>query len=167
MFLAIAVDNLSDPESAEEEDIDAVTKSVPETEDSKKAVEGVVTEGDTKVNIYNDYPEEYDEYHADGVYNEDGYQLPSEEEYYQREYTYKQERSASISSSSKSKPMPKEYSLFLFSPTNRYIANNALWAMGYGQAHGEKEEWSTLHENCRSFIFFAVPGLKLSITINF
>merc|ERR1719513_348449 len=115
VFLAIAVDNLSDPESAEEEDIDAVTKSVPETEDSKKAVEGVVTEGDTKVNIYNDYPEEYDEYHADGVYNEDGYQLPSEEEYYQREYTYKQERSASISSSSKSKPMPKEYSLFLFS----------------------------------------------------
>ena len=133
MFLAIAVDNLSDPESAEEEDIDAVTKSVPETEDSKKAVEGVVTEGDTKVNIYNDYPEEYDEYHADGVYNEDGYQLPSEEEYYQREYTYKQERSASISSSSKSKPMPKEYSLFLFSPTNRYIVNNALWASTWGK----------------------------------
>ena len=119
VFLAIAVDNLSDPESAEEEDIDAVTKSVPETEETKKAVEGVVTEGDTKVNIYDDYPEEYDEYHADGVYNEDGYQLPSEEEYYQREYTYKQERSASISSSNKSKPMPKEYSLFIFSPTNR------------------------------------------------
>merc|ERR1719357_1883051 len=27
----------------------------------KKAVEGVVTEGDTKVNMYDDYPEEYDE----------------------------------------------------------------------------------------------------------
>ena len=156
MFLAIAVDNLSDPESAEEEDIDAVTKSVPETEDSKKAVEGVVTEGDTKVNIYNDYPEEYDEYHADGVYNEDGYQLPSEEEYYQREYTYKQERSASISSSSKSKPMPKEYSLFLFSPTNRYIVNNALWAMG--KHMGKKKNCQRCTKTAVHSLIFPSPG---------
>merc|ERR1719483_1108400 len=98
VFLAIAVDNLSDPDSAQEEDADAVNKSAPETEDTKKAVEGVVTEGDTKVNIYDEYPEEYDEYHAEEVYTEDGYQLPSEEEYYQREYTHKTERSASISS---------------------------------------------------------------------
>ena len=120
MFLAIAVDNLSDPDSAEEEEPEAV-KTVPDNEDTKKAVEGVVTEGDTKVNIYDEYPEEYDEYHAEGVYTEDGYQLPSEEEYYQREYTHKTERSASISSTNKSKPMPKEYSLFIFSHTNRWV----------------------------------------------
>merc|ERR1712106_970043 len=65
VFLAIAVDNLSDPESAEEEDADAGNKSAPEMEDTKKAVEGVVTEGDTKVNIYDEYPEAYDEYHAE------------------------------------------------------------------------------------------------------
>jgi len=117
VFLAIAVDNLSDPDSAEEEEPEAV-KTVPDNEDTKKAVEGVVTEGDTKVNIYDDYPEEYDEYHAEGVYTEDGYQVPSEEEYYQREVTHK-ERSGSISSINKSKPMPKEYSLFIFSHTNR------------------------------------------------
>merc|ERR1719483_672416 len=57
VFLAIAVDNLSDPDSADEDDVpDNQTKSFEEMDDSKKAVEGVVTEGDTKVNVYDEYP---------------------------------------------------------------------------------------------------------------
>ena len=65
VFLAIAVDNLSDPESADTEAPEVNPKpdfSEADT-DVKKAVEEVVTEGDTKVEIYKD---EYDEYHADG-----------------------------------------------------------------------------------------------------
>lgn len=83
VFLAIAVDNLSDPETVEDE---AETPDKLEDdllEDTKKAVEGVVTEGDTKVNLYDEYPEEYDEYRPDTNFTEDGYQLPDEEEYYQ------------------------------------------------------------------------------------
>ena len=92
-----------------------------DTETVKRAVEEVVTEGDTKVEVYQDaeYPEEYDEYCPGlaGSYPED------EAEYYQREYTYKAERRASAQAdSNKSKPMPKQNSLFIFSHTNRYCA---------------------------------------------
>lgn len=56
---------------------------------------------------------------ADGYNENNGYQIPNEEDYYQQEPTYRKERSASISSQKKSKPMPKENSLFIFKHTNR------------------------------------------------
>ena len=123
VFLAIAVDNLSDPESAEEDpelSNGSVAKLDPneETEEnqSKKAIEEVVTEGEAKVELFaGDYPEEYEEGSYHGSYQED-----QEAEYYQREYTYKAERKGSpTEKKNKSKPLPTQNSLFLFSHTNR------------------------------------------------
>ena len=127
VFLAIAVDNLSDPESAEEEAPETINGAVPKAIEAgeadtevKKAVEEVVMEGDTKIELYHDeYPEEYDEYHGDGTCHEDGY-LPDEAEYYQQEYTYKAERRKCSVDTNSSKPLPKQNSLFLFSHTNRF-----------------------------------------------
>jgi len=127
VFLAIAVDNLSDPESAEEEPPETLNGTVPKAVEAgeadtevKKAVEEVVTEGDTKIELYHDeYPEEYDEYHGDGTCHEDGY-LPDEAEYYQQEYTYKAERRKGSVDNNNSKPLPKQNSLFLFSHTNSF-----------------------------------------------
>ena len=118
--MAIAVDNLSDPESADTE-APEVNHAGPKPDfseadtDVKKAVEEVVTEGDTKVEIYKD---EYDEYHADGNYQEDGY-IPDEADYYQQQYTYKADRWKRSIDTNKSKPMPKQNSLFVFSYSNR------------------------------------------------
>ena len=122
VFLAIAVDNLSDPESAEEDtELAKVVAEQTEDEETKKAIEEVVTEGDAKVELFNgDYPEEYDEYHPESFHDEG--RLPDEAEYYQREYTYKSERNGSpTQKKNKSKPMPKQNSLFLFSHTNKYV----------------------------------------------
>ena len=126
VFLAIAVDNLSDPESAEEESTEAANGPVPkqpvdvseaDTVVAHKAVEEIA--GDTKVELYeDDYLEEYEECPGDGSYHEDGY-LPDETEYYQRDLTYKADRKGSVDTN-KSKPMPKQNSLFLFSNTNRF-----------------------------------------------
>ena len=132
VFLAIAVDNLSDPESAEEEPPETLNGTVPKAVEAgeadtevKKAVEEVVTEGDTKIELYHDeYPEEYDEYHGDGTCHEDGY-LPDEAEYYQQEYTYKAGRRKGSVDNNNSKPLPKQNSLVLFSHTNRlHIASD-------------------------------------------
>ena len=134
VFLAIAVDNLSDPESAEE-DTELSNGSVEkdhneETEEtqSKKAIEEVVTEGEAKVELFSgDYPEDYEpegSYH--GSYQEDGF-VPDEAEYYQREYTYKAERKGSpTEKKNKSKPLPTQNSLFLFSHTNRSVVSPYL-----------------------------------------
>ena len=125
------MDNLSDPESAEEEpelsngSVDKLEQN-EETEEnqSKKAIEEVVTEGEAKVELFTgDYPEEYEEYQQEGSYQgsyqEDGF-VPDEAEYYQREYTYKAERKGSpTEKKNKSKPLPTQNSLFLFSHTNR------------------------------------------------
>ena len=46
--------------------------------------------------------------------------MPSEEEYYQQDFTYSEERITTITSPKKSKPMPTEMSLFIFSHTNRW-----------------------------------------------
>ena len=70
VFLAIAVDNLSDPESADAEPIEEAGVVRQEVE----AVEEVVTEGDAKVAIYDDYEGEYDECPGEG-YAEDCYQV--------------------------------------------------------------------------------------------
>ena len=126
VFLAIAVDNLSDPESAEEEtdlangSVTKVANDPSQDEETKKAIEEVVTEGDAKVELFpGDYPEEYDEYHPENRCQDDGF-APDEAEYYQREYTYKSERNGSpTQKKNKSKPMPKQNSLFLFSHTNK------------------------------------------------
>ena len=125
------MDNLSDPESAEEDtemSAGSVEKEHNEETDetqSKKAIEEVVTEGEAKVELFTgDYPEEYEEYHQEGSYQgsyqEDGF-VPDEAEYYQREYTYKAERKGSPTETkkNKSKPLPTQNSLFLFSHTNR------------------------------------------------
>ena len=136
VFLAIAVDNLSDPESAEE-DTELSNGSVDhkdhneETEEtqSKKAIEEVVTEGEAKVELFaGEYPEEYEEYQQEGSYHgsyqEDGF-VPDEAEYYQREYTYKAERKGSpTEKKNKSKPLPTQNSLFLFSHTNRCVCSH-------------------------------------------
>merc|ERR1719264_1957782 len=118
VFLAIAVDNLSDPESADAEPTEeAVVRQEVE------AVEEVVTEGDAKVAIYDDYEGEYDECPGEG-YAEDCYQVPSEEEYYQQEeFTHKRKPT---STANKSKPMPPEHSLFIFSPTN-FLRQKCHW----------------------------------------
>ena len=127
------MDNLSDPESAEE-DTELSNGSVEhkehngETEETqaKKAIEEVVTEGEAKVELFaGDYPEEYEEYQQEGSYHgsyqEDGF-VPDEAEYYQREYTYKAERKGSpTEKKNKSKPLPTQNSLFLFSHTNRSV----------------------------------------------
>ena len=82
-------------------------------------MEEVVTEGDTKIELYkDDVNGEYDEYPGDGSYHEDGY-LPDEADYYQREYTYKAERWKGSIDTNNSKPMPIKNSLFLFSSSNR------------------------------------------------
>ena len=121
------MDNLSDPESAEEEtdlangSVTKVANDPSQDEETKKAIEEVVTEGDAKVELFpGDYPEEYDEYHPENRCQDDGF-APDEAEYYQREYTYKSERNGSpTQKKNKSKPMPKQNSLLLFSHTNKY-----------------------------------------------
>ena len=130
VFLAIAVDNLSDPESAEEEpelsngSVDKLEHQ-EETEENqaKKAIEEVVTEGEAKVELFSgEFPEEYEEYQPEGSYHE-SYQ-EAEAEYYQREYTYKAERKGSpTEKKNKSKPLPTQNSLFLFSHTNRCVVS--------------------------------------------
>ena len=133
VFLAIAVDNLSDPESAEEDlgngddVVKPVTDHVSEADSNvtKRAIDDdhESSQGpDTKLNIYHDdYLEEYEHYRPDGNYNEDAY-LPDETEYYQRELTHKADKKSSLKNGD-SKPMPKQNSLFLFSSTNRYVKN--------------------------------------------
>ena len=132
VFLAIAVDNLSDPESAEEDlgagdVVKPVTDPVSEADSNvtKRAIDeepdSSTVGPDTKLNIYHDdYLEEYEHYRPDGNYNEDAY-LPDETEYYQRELTHKADKKSSLKKNGDSKPMPKQNSLFLFSSTNRSV----------------------------------------------
>ena len=59
VFLAIAVDNLSEPESAEE----AKKEEEEDQEEAKEAAEEVVAEGEEeRIKIEGDYREEYDEF---------------------------------------------------------------------------------------------------------
>ena len=121
MFLAIAVDNLSDPEttgSAETEEVKVAEVREVAGEKPGESLAPVPEEEITGENNQKEYQEDYRIYSGEkGSYLDD--YLPDEEDFYQKDFTYMSERQASLTESNKTKPMPIQNSLFVFSHTNR------------------------------------------------
>lgn len=122
VFLAIAVDNLSDPEttgSAEPEEVKVAEVREAAGEMPGESLAPVPEEDITGENSQKEYQEDYRIYSGEkGSYLDDPY-LPDEEDFYQKDFTYMSERQASLTESNKTKPMPIQNSLFVFSHTNR------------------------------------------------
>ncbi len=127
VFLAIAVDNLSDPEttgSAEAEEVKVtegreVTQEKPNLTKPGENLVPVPEEDIPSENHQTEYKEDYRIYSGEkGSYLDENY-LPDEEDFYQKDFTYMSERQASLTESNKTKPMPIQNSLFVFSHTNR------------------------------------------------
>ena len=126
VFLAIAVDNLSDPETTGSGSAEAEEVKVVEVRETAAGEKPPLTKpgGESLVpvpeeDIAGDNQEDYGIYSGEkGSYLDDNY-LPDEEDFYQKDFTYMSERQASLTESNKTKPMPVQNSLFVFSHTNR------------------------------------------------
>jgi len=119
VFLAIAVDNLSEPEN--QQDGEMLTDSKLDLQKDKPDDNCDIKEEEKEINS-NEETEENQNLEGE-TYSAGLCQVPSEEEYYQQDFTYSEERITTITSPKKSKPMPTEMSLFIFSHTNRLRVN--------------------------------------------
>jgi voltage-dependent calcium channel L type alpha-1D len=125
VFLAIAVDNLSDESGDEEEEKEEEGAPEGGEEPEKLAIEDDAGE-EIKIPMDQHYTDDYDQYAEGQTYRGDGYPIPSEDEYYQQEPGWTGDKedthseTTSTNSHSDKQPMPKESSLFIFSSKNRY-----------------------------------------------
>ena len=125
VFLAIAVDNLSDPETTGSGSAEAEEVKVVEVREAAQEKPVLITQGEGLAQVPEEdisgdnHQEDYRIYSGEkGSYLDDNY-LQDEEEFYQKDFTYMEERQASLTESNKTKPMPIQNSLFVFSHTNR------------------------------------------------
>ncbi|XP_023340259.1 muscle calcium channel subunit alpha-1, partial [Eurytemora carolleeae] len=123
VFLAIAVDNLSEP--VESQEVDHTMDTKEDVSKIKNDEDNDVKEEEKEINS-NEETEENQNLEGE-TYSAGLCQVPSEEEYYQQEYTYSKERiNTNISSPRKERPMPTQLSLFIFSHNNR-LRKNCHW----------------------------------------
>ena len=125
VFLAIAVDNLSDPETTGSGSAEAEEVKVVEVREAAQVKPVLISQGESLAQVPEEdisgdnHQEGYRIYSGEkGSYLDDNY-LPDEEEFYQKDFTYMEERQVSLTESNKTKPMPIQNSLFVFSHTNR------------------------------------------------